>query len=95
MFYFFTFILFSALVLVSVFVGIIVTGMQDATEQMKVEIERRRRAKMTKKYFNLTAEEVTATNTILGVLDADGSEELMISELHEVGWCQVELRLTH
>jgi len=32
--YFFSFILLSALILVSVFVGIIVTGMQDATEQV-------------------------------------------------------------
>lgn len=83
MFYFFTFILFSALVLVSVFVGIIVTGMQDATERMKVETDRRRRAALTKKHFNMTDLEVKAMNTIFEVLDADGSEELMISELHQ------------
>jgi GTP-sensing pleiotropic transcriptional regulator CodY len=55
-------------------VGIIVTGMQDATEQMKVEIERRQRANLTKKYFNLSSDEVAAINNIFEVLDADGSE---------------------
>ena len=84
MFYFFTFVLFSALVLVSVFVGIIVTGMQDATEQMKTEEEMQRRAKMTGKYFDLNAKDVSDVNELFRVLDVDGSEELMIGELHEV-----------
>mmetsp|Transcript_22208 Transcript_22208/g.35865 ORF Transcript_22208/g.35865 Transcript_22208/m.35865 type:complete len:198 (-) Transcript_22208:180-773(-) len=82
MLYFFSFILFSALVLVSVFVGIIVTGMQDATERIRVETERRKRTNLTKKYFALTDEEVTAMSKMFGVLDADGDQEIVISELH-------------
>ena len=81
--YFGTFIIIGALVLVSVFVGIIVTGMQDATEDMNVELDRRKRAKMSAGYFGLDAREVEATNRVFRVLDIDGGGELALEELED------------
>ena len=79
--YFGTFIIIGALVLVSVFVGIIVTGMQDATEDMNVELDRRKRARVSARYFGLDAREVEATNRVFRVLDIDGGGELSLEEL--------------
>ena len=64
-------------------VGIIVTGMQDATEDMNVELDRRKRAKMSAGYFGLDAREVEATNRVFRVLDIDGGGELALEELED------------
>ena len=82
--YFSSFIVLGALVLVSVFVGIIVTGMQDATEAMNIEIDRRRRAKVTAEYFDLDRRAVEDMFATFRVLDVDGSEALTLEELKDV-----------
>ena len=81
--YFGSFIIIGALVLVSVFVGIIVTGMQDATEDMNVELDRRRRARVSAEYFGIDQREVEAINRVFRVLDIDGGGELDLEEIKD------------
>jgi len=58
-------------------------------------MDRRRRAKLTKRYFKLKDDAVDELNQIFQVLDTDGSEEIMISELHEAeGLLRTSTRLT-
>ena len=85
--YFGSFIIIGALVLVSVFVGIIVTGMQDATEDMNIEMDRLKRAKLSAEYFGIDSRTVAELNRVFKILDIDGGGELGLDELRDAMRC--------
>ena len=63
--------------------GIIVTGMQDATARVKLEKDRRHRTALAAKYFGLKKEQVEARLRCFSLLDVDQSESLSVEELQE------------
>jgi len=54
--YFYTFLLLCGMVIISVFIGVIVSGMHEATAESKIEFEREKRKNLISEHFDLSAE---------------------------------------
>ena len=74
--FFVSYILISAMVLVSAFVGIVVTSMQSASEQVHDRLAARERILSVQHYFSLTDESVKRSGEVFDLLNAGFSEEL-------------------
>jgi type III secretory pathway component EscS len=76
MFFFVSFILISAMVLVSAFVGIVVTSMQSATEQVRDRLAAHERLLSVQHYFALTDDTLKRSGEVFDLLNAGFSDEL-------------------
>ncbi len=80
-FYFFVFIMLGALVLLTLFVGVVTTSMEEATEDMKEAQEIEAEVQRVAKEEGLTVDQVEMYRVVFGILDLDGGGSIEEDEL--------------
>lgn len=81
--FFFSYVLITSMVLVSAFVGIIVTSMQSASLMVRVKLETERRVLMYQKYFRISEVSLRHTAEVFRLFDGNFNGELTSSVLLE------------
>eukprot|EP00924_Labyrinthula_sp_SR-Ha-C_P008749 augustus_masked-scaffold_2-processed-gene-1.9-mRNA-1 protein AED:0.18 eAED:0.18 QI:0/-1/0/1/-1/1/1/0/853 len=79
--YFIIFIFIGALVLMTLFIGVVTTSMEEATEQQQEEQSLLRRLEEIKDEKNLSEEEIEMYKTVFNMLDLDGGGTIEEEEL--------------
>ncbi|GMI03798.1 hypothetical protein TrLO_g11007 [Triparma laevis f. longispina] len=79
--FFLIFIMIGALVLLTLFVGVVTTSMEEATEDMKEKMELEEEVQKVAEEENIPAGQVEMYRTVFGILDLDGGGSIEEDEL--------------
>lgn len=79
--YFCSFIVLGAMVLITLFIGVVTTSMEEATQEMETEKETLRRVEALRTQHNIDAKVVSSYMQVFHMLDLDGSGSVEETEL--------------
>lgn len=79
--YFIIFTLIGALVLMTLFIGVVTTSMEEATSAQQEQQKIQERVKEIQLEYKVTQKEITVYETVFGMLDLDNSGEIEEEEL--------------
>ncbi|KAG3233892.1 hypothetical protein PI124_g21042 [Phytophthora idaei] len=79
--YFCTFIVLGGMVLITLFIGVVTTSMEEATQEMEAEKELIRRVEALRSQHNIDAKVVASYMQVFRILDLDGSGSVEEAEL--------------
>ncbi|KAG2780057.1 hypothetical protein PC129_g20629 [Phytophthora cactorum] len=79
--YFCTFIVLGGMVLITLFIGVVTTSMEEATQEMEAEKELIRRVEALRSQHNIDAKVVASYMQVFRMLDLDGSGSVEEAEL--------------
>ncbi|GMF19114.1 unnamed protein product [Phytophthora lilii] len=79
--YFCSFIVLGAMVLITLFIGVVTTSMEEATQEMEAEKELLRRVEALRELHNIDSKVVSSYMQVFRMLDLDGSGSVEEAEL--------------
>jgi hypothetical protein len=82
--YFFSFVIINALVFVSVFIGVIVNGMQEATASMIIQINLKRRTDAIKEHFEVGIQKFKDLENTFHLMNWKGHQKMKLSHVEEL-----------
>ena len=82
--YFFTFVIINALVFVSVFIGVIVNGMQEATASMISQINVKRRTDAIREHFEVGIQKLHDLQNTFHLMNWKGRVKMKLSHVEEI-----------